>query len=90
MKQTNSNVAEKITAMYSRLSKDDPNEGESNSITNQKSLLESYAKQNGFGNAAHFCDDGYSGTQWARPGWQDLIAKVENGEVGTILPHFVK
>ena len=48
---------EKITALYERLSRDDDMAGDSNSIINQKKLLEDYAAQNGFGNIQHFCDD---------------------------------
>ena len=50
------------TALYERLSRDDEMQGESNSITNQKQLLESYAKRNGFVNIYHYTDDGVSGT----------------------------
>jgi len=75
----------KITALYERLSRDDELQGESNSITNQKSILEDYATRNGFMNICHFQDDGYSGTNWNRPGWQELIAKIENDEVGVLI-----
>lgn len=54
-----------ITALYERLSRDDDVEGESNSIQNQKKLLEDYAKQHGFSNPVHFTDDGISGTCFA-------------------------
>lgn len=50
--------AQKITALYERLSRDDELQGESNSITNQKNLLEDYARKNGFTNIRHFTDDG--------------------------------
>ncbi|MBO4458843.1 MAG: recombinase family protein, partial [Butyrivibrio sp.] len=50
------------TALYERLSRDDELQGESNSITNQKHLLEEYAKKNGFESFRHFTDDGISGT----------------------------
>ena len=52
---------QKITALYERLSRDDDLAGESNSIVNQKEMLENYARENGFGNVAHYTDDGYSG-----------------------------
>ena len=52
---------DKITALYERLSRDDESLGESNSIINQKMMLETYAKQHGFTNIAHYTDDGYSG-----------------------------
>ena len=58
----------KITALYERLSRDDENQGESNSITNQKKILEDYAKRNGFTNCRHFFDDGVSGTTLFRVG----------------------
>ena len=55
----------KITALYERLSRDDEQQGESNSILNQKAYLEAYARQQGFENIRHFTDDGYSGTNFA-------------------------
>ena len=58
----------KITALYERLSRDDELQGESNSILNQKKYLEDYARKNGFNNIQHFTDDGYSGTNFNRPG----------------------
>lgn len=79
-------VAKNVTALYERLSRDDEQEGESNSITNQKSFLEGYAKENGFGdNIRHYTDDGYSGGDFDRPGWQQLIADIEAGIVTTVL-----
>jgi DNA invertase Pin-like site-specific DNA recombinase len=76
----------KYTAMYVRLSKDDPNDsGESNSITNQKSLLENYAKQNSFTNLLTFQDDGWSGTNFQRPGWQEMMTLVDEGKIETVL-----
>ena len=85
MNDRQSIFAPKITALYERLSRDDELQGESNSITNQKSILEDYANKNGFTNIRHFQDDGYSGTNWNRPGWQELIAKIENDEVGVLI-----
>lgn len=70
----------KYTALYERLSRDDEMQGESNSITNQKKYLEEYAKAQGFKNIRHFTDDGYSGVDFNRPGFQSLIAAVEAGE----------
>jgi len=58
----------KITALYERLSRDDELQGESNSITNQKKLLEAYARKNDFPNIHHFTDDGVSGTAFDRDG----------------------
>ena len=60
----------KYTALYERLSRDDEMQGESNSITNQKKYLEEYAKAQGFKNIRHFTDDGYSGVDFNRPGFQ--------------------
>ena len=57
------------TALYERLSRDDELNGESNSISNQKKLLEQYAKEHGFTNLVHFTDDGISGTRFDRPGF---------------------
>ena len=54
-----------ITALYERLSHDDDNAGESNSIVHQKQMLEDYARRNGFGNIRHFTDDGFSGVNFA-------------------------
>ena len=75
----------KIHILYERLSVEDEKNGESNSITAQRNLLEQYAERNGFIPFIHISDDGYSGTNWNRPGWQELIAKVEADEVATIL-----
>ena len=74
-----------ITALYERLSRDDEQEGESNSITNQKSLLQAYAQEKGFTNCRHYTDDGYSGGNFDRPGWQQLLADIEAGIVKTVL-----
>lgn len=67
----------KITALYERLSRDDELQGESNSILNQKKYLEDYARKNGFNNIQHFTDDGYSGTNFNRPGFQSMIWKLK-------------
>ena len=67
----------KITALYERLSRDDELQGESNSILNQKKYLEDYARKSGFNNIKHFTDDGYSGTNFNRPGFQSMIAEIE-------------
>ena len=74
----------KYTALYERLSRDDEMQGESNSITNQKKYLEEYARSQGFKNIRHFTDDGYSGVDFNRPGFQALIAAVEAGEVDIV------
>ena len=72
-------ITDKITALYCRLSRDDELQGDSNSIINQKGILQKYADDNGFGNTQVFVDDGYSGTNFDRPDWQRLIALAEDG-----------
>lgn len=74
-----------VTALYERLSKDDELKGESNSISNQKKYLEDYARKNGFQNIKHFTDDGFTGTNFNRPGFQAMIAEVEAGNIETII-----
>ncbi len=74
-----------ITALYSRLSRDDELQGESNSITNQKKILEDYASRNGFTNICHYSDDGFSGTNFNRPDWKRLIADIEAGKVVVLI-----
>ena len=70
-----------ITALYCRLSQEDDLDGESNSISNQKAILEKYAKEHGFPNPTFFVDDGYSGISFDRPGFQRMIEEVEAGRV---------
>ncbi len=77
--------SDKITALYCRLSRDDELQGDSNSIRNQKSILQKYAEDNGFTNTSFFVDDGYSGTNFDRPDWQRLMGLVDEGKVGTII-----
>ena len=76
---------EKITALYERLSRDDDQQGESNSIINQKRYLEEYARREGFKHTRHFSDDGYSGTNFNRPAFNELLEEVEAGNVATII-----
>lgn len=71
---------EQITALYERLSRDDELQGESNSILNQKKYLEDYAKNNGYGNIRHYTDDGYSGTNFKRLGFQTLLQILKKTE----------
>ena len=78
-------ITDKITALYARLSKDDELQGDSNSIINQKNILQKYADDNDFGNTQVFVDDGYSGTNFERPDWKRLIALAEDGKVGTVI-----
>lgn len=76
---------DKITALYCRLSQDDALDGESNSITNQKALLRRYAAEHGFRNTVFFVDDGYSGTNFQRPGFQEMMRYVEDYSVSTLI-----
>ena len=82
LRQTNQ---QPITALYPRLSHEDELQGESNSISNQKRILETYAKQNGFSNLRWYTDDGYSGANFQRPGFQAMLADIEAGKVGTVI-----
>lgn len=75
----------KITALYCRLSQEDEIKGDSNSIQNQRSILEKYAKDNGFENTKVFVDDGFSGVNFERPGFQEMMARMENGEIGALI-----
>ena len=75
----------KITALYERLSRDDEQAGESNSIQNQKKYLEEYARQHELRNIRHFYDDGYSGTNFNRPGFAALLEEIEAGRVETLV-----
>ena len=74
-----------ITALYPRLSHEDELAGESNSISNQKRILETYARQNSFSNLKWYTDDGYSGANFQRPGFQAMLADIEAGKVGTVI-----
>ena len=76
---------DKITALYCRLSQDDALDGESNSITNQKALLSKYAAEHGFRNPMFFVDDGFSGTNFQRPGFQEMMKYVEDYSVSTLI-----
>ncbi|MBQ6904184.1 MAG: DUF4368 domain-containing protein [Lachnospiraceae bacterium] len=75
----------RITALYERLSRDDDLAGDSYSIVNQKKMLEEYAAQLGFTNIRHFTDDGYTGANFDRPAWQEMLAGVEDGSIGAII-----
>ena len=75
----------KITPLYERLSRDDELQGESNSISNQKQMLEEYARRNGLPNPTHFTDDGISGTRFDRPGFLAMMEEVEAGRVEAIV-----
>ena len=75
----------KITALYERLSRDDDQVGDSNSIVNQKKYLESYAEQRGYTNLRHYTDDGWSGGNFERPAWKQLVTDIEAGKVAHVL-----
>ncbi len=81
-RQTENNL---ITALYERLSRDDDQTGDSNSIVNQKKYLEDYAAAHGFENCIHYTDDGFSGGNFDRPAWKRLIADIESGKIGAVL-----
>jgi DNA invertase Pin-like site-specific DNA recombinase/membrane-bound lytic murein transglycosylase len=83
--QAGAQKTQKLTILYERLSRDDELQGESNSITNQKKILEDYANHHGFDNILHISDDGYSGTNFDRPGWKQLLAEIEAKNVGAVI-----
>lgn len=76
---------EKYTILYGRLSQEDEREGESNSIGNQRLMLQKYAEEKGFENIKFLFDDGYSGTNFNRPSWNEIMALIEKGEVATLI-----
>lgn len=78
-------MTDKITALYCRLSQDDMLQGESNSITNQKTILKKYAEDNGFSNTVYYVDDGVSGTTFERDGFKAMMTDIEDGKVGTVI-----
>ena len=78
-------ATDKITALYCRLSQEDALEGESNSISNQKRILEAFARERRFPNPVFFVDDGYSGTDFDRPGFQEMLDEVEADHVAVVL-----
>lgn len=75
----------KITALYCRLSQDDGLDGESNSIQNQKRILEQYAIDHRFPNIQFYVDDGYSGASFNRPDFQRMMSDMEDGKIGIII-----
>lgn len=76
---------DKITALYERLSRDDDQIGDSNSIVNQKKYLEGYCAQQGYANFVHYTDDGFSGGTFERPAWKKLVADIEAGKVARVI-----
>lgn len=77
--------SKQFTAFYCRLSRDDDNEGDSNSIQHQKQILEKYAKDHNITNYKFYVDDGYSGTNFDRPGFQEMLADIEAGYVDCVI-----
>lgn len=75
----------RAVALYERLSRDDENQGESNSIVNQKMYLEDFAERQGFAPIRHFTDDGYSGVNFNRPGFQKMLEEIKNGNISTVI-----
>lgn len=76
---------EKLTILYGRLSQEDDREGESNSIQNQRLILAKYAEEKGFENVRFLFDDGFSGTNFNRPSWNEIMALIESGQVDTLI-----
>lgn len=74
-----------ITALYCRLSRDDGTDAESNSISNQKSLLSRYAQEHGYTHPQFYVDDGWSGANFNRPSFQRMINDIEEGKIGTVI-----
>ena len=82
MKQANT---EQYDILYGRLSQEDERDGDSNSIQNQRMILEQYAKEKGFTNPKFISDDGFSGTNFNRPGWSEVMKLMEQGLVKTVI-----
>ena len=78
-------IADKITALYCRLSQEDVQTGESESIQNQKLILQKYADEHHFFNTRFFIDDGFSGVSFERKGLQAMLQEVEAGNVSTVI-----
>ena len=76
---------QKITVLYCRLSQEDENKGDSDSIINQKAILSKYAEDNDFTNLQFFVDDGYSGVRFNRPGFQKVVELMKSGKVETFI-----
>lgn len=76
---------QKITALYCRLSREDEQEGISGSIKNQQSILEKYARENGFINTRVFVDDGWSGVTFARPAFTEIMELAEQGKIANLI-----
>ncbi len=78
-------ASQKVNILYARLSQEDERSGDSNSIINQRRMLEKYAQDNGFENTLFLADDGYSGTNFERPSWKKIIEIIENDEVECLI-----
>ena len=78
-------ATDKITALYCRLSNEDSLDGESNSIQNQRRILSDYARDHHFFNPVFFIDDGYTGTDFERPGFQEMLNEIESDHVAVVL-----
>ena len=74
-----------VTALYCRLSIEDGHDNESMSISNQKSMLRDFAEKNGFLDYEYYVDDGYTGRNFDRPSFTEMIERVENGEIKTVI-----
>ena len=85
MEESTMKQSDKITALYCRLSRDDEQDGISGSIKNQQAILEKYAKDNGFKNTRVFVDDGWSGTNFARPAFTEIMELANQGKIGTLI-----
>ena len=79
------NEPEGLTALYERLSQEDKNDGESNSIGNQKKILEKYCRDHSYSGIRHYEDDGYSGTTFNRPGFQEMLADIKAGRIARVI-----
>ena len=87
LKQSSKKTALGTAALYCRLSRDDNMDNESNSISNQKKILQKAAKDKGYTDTIFFVDDGITGTTMKRPGFQKMIAAIEAGYISAV---FVK
>ena len=83
--QKEQDAPEGLTALYERLSQEDKNDGESNSIGNQKKILEKYCQDHGYNRIRHYEDDGFSGTTFNRPGFQAMLADVKAGKIARVV-----
>lgn len=79
------NRSDAITVLYCRLSQEDALDGDSNSIINQKSILSKYASDHQYQNPQFYIDDGWSGTNFERPSFKEMIWDIEDGKVKTVI-----